>query len=117
MLLNKMTSVVGQALRLPVPSLAGDAPALFRCLACAASRAPYFVRFLERRAISSVVERLLHTQEVAGSNPASRIFLLVGRNRKRDSKIEARRGDKAQVRNVKRAPLFLFAPEGNNLQK
>ncbi len=25
-------------------------------------------------AISSVVERLLHTQEVAGSNPASRMF-------------------------------------------
>jgi hypothetical protein len=62
MLLNKMASVVGQAFRLPVPSLAGDAPALqFRCLACAASRALYFVRFLERRAISSVVERLLHT--------------------------------------------------------
>ena len=28
-------------------------------------------------AISSVVERLLHTQEVAGSNPASRTILLV----------------------------------------
>jgi hypothetical protein len=27
-----------------------------------------------KRAISSVVERLLHTQEVAGSNPASRIY-------------------------------------------
>ena len=28
-------------------------------------------------AISSVVERLLHTQEVAGSNPASRTMLLL----------------------------------------
>src|SRR5436190_21140802 len=40
--------------------------------------APPHVRFIlsasERRAISSVVERLLHTQEVAGSNPASRIL-------------------------------------------
>src|SRR5947207_10601648 len=31
-----------------------------------------FCRPLKTRAISSVVERLLHTQEVAGSNPASR---------------------------------------------
>jgi hypothetical protein len=31
-----------------------------------------FCRLLKIRAISSVVERLLHTQEVAGSNPASR---------------------------------------------
>src|SRR3954470_11922307 len=31
------------------------------------------------RAISSVVERLLHTQEVAGSNPASRTIRLVSR--------------------------------------
>jgi hypothetical protein len=30
--------------------------------------------WLDFGAISSVVERLLHTQEVAGSNPASRIF-------------------------------------------
>ena len=29
---------------------------------------------LDFGAISSVVERLLHTQEVAGSNPASRIY-------------------------------------------
>jgi hypothetical protein len=29
------------------------------------------------RAISSGVERLLHTQEVAGSNPASRTILLL----------------------------------------
>src|ERR1043166_970547 len=34
----------------------------------------YFVAFLKTCAISSVVERLLHTQEVAGSNPASRRF-------------------------------------------
>ena len=68
-----MAFAVGQALRLPVPSLAGDAPVLqFRFLACADPRALYFVRFLKTRAISSVVERLLHTQEVAGSNPASR---------------------------------------------
>src|SRR5271169_10162 len=32
--------------------------------------------FSEVCAISSVVERLLHTQEVAGSNPASRTTLL-----------------------------------------
>ena len=31
-------------------------------------------------AISSVVERLLHTQEVAGSNPASRMISLRPRN-------------------------------------
>jgi hypothetical protein len=31
--------------------------------------------FSEVCAISSVVERLLHTQEVAGSNPASRTYL------------------------------------------
>jgi hypothetical protein len=31
--------------------------------------------FTASRAISSVVERLLHTQEVAGSNPASRTTL------------------------------------------
>jgi hypothetical protein len=30
--------------------------------------------WLDFGAISSVVERLLHTQEVAGSNPASRIY-------------------------------------------
>jgi hypothetical protein len=33
------------------------------------------------RAISSVVERLLHTQEVAGSNPASRTISLLGKIR------------------------------------
>jgi hypothetical protein len=33
--------------------------------------------FAESRAISSVVERLLHTQEVAGSNPASRTTFLL----------------------------------------
>ena len=36
-------------------------------------------------AISSVVERLLHTQEVAGSNPASRIFCHFGTVRDRGS--------------------------------
>ena len=35
-------------------------------------RAEYFPPVRPGRAISSVVERLLHTQEVAGSNPASR---------------------------------------------
>ena len=34
-------------------------------------------RGTKRCAISSVVERLLHTQEVAGSNPASRISFFV----------------------------------------
>ena len=33
-----------------------------------------WVKGIHTRAISSVVERLLHTQEVAGSNPASRTF-------------------------------------------
>jgi hypothetical protein len=44
-------------------------PALgkFIAISLAQSKIPGF-----RRAISSVVERLLHTQEVAGSNPASR---------------------------------------------
>jgi hypothetical protein len=31
--------------------------------------------------------------------------------------LSGRRGDKSQVRNLHRAPLFLFAYEGNNLQK
>src|SRR5438046_7044720 len=71
------------------PRLAADAAALqFRHLACAARRTLYFVRFLKRRAISSVVERLLHTQEVAGSNPASRIFLPFAGNLKRHIRIE-----------------------------
>jgi hypothetical protein len=34
----------------------------------------YVNLWLDFGAISSVVERLLHTQEVAGSNPASRIY-------------------------------------------
>src|SRR6516162_9150712 len=34
-------------------------------------------KFQSFRAISSGVERLLHTQEVAGSNPASRTILLL----------------------------------------
>jgi hypothetical protein len=41
----------------------------------------YYFPASPHRAISSVVERLLHTQEVAGSNPASRtIFRLVLRS-------------------------------------
>ena len=35
-------------------------------------RVRFILSALKTRAISSVVERLLHTQEVAGSNPASR---------------------------------------------
>jgi hypothetical protein len=31
--------------------------------------------------------------------------------------VSGRRGDKSQVRTLYRAPLFLFAYEGNNLQK
>ncbi len=31
--------------------------------------------------------------------------------------VSGRRGDKSQVRTLYRAPLFLFAPEANNLQK
>ena len=41
--------------------------------------------WLDFGAISSVVERLLHTQEVAGSNPASRIFCHFGTVRDRGS--------------------------------
>ena len=37
------------------------------------------VRAADLGAISSVVERLLHTQEVAGSNPASRTIRLIRR--------------------------------------
>jgi hypothetical protein len=60
---------------------------------------------------------LLHTQEVAGSNPASRIpshFLL-----KLESNSGIERSPQRQVRSLTltRAPLFLFAYEGNNLQK
>src|SRR5436309_10853977 len=40
---------------------------------------------LKTRAISSVVERLLHTQEVAGSIPASRMAFSLTRKQKRDS--------------------------------
>src|SRR6266853_2054111 len=54
-----------------------------RLLVCA-----LFCPLLQRRAISSVVERLLHTQEVAGSNPASRILLLFAGNPKRHIRIE-----------------------------
>src|SRR6266496_5148319 len=43
-----------------------------------------FCRPLKDCAISSVVERLLHTQEVAGSNPASRMFSRLCRNLKRE---------------------------------
>src|SRR5439155_16194482 len=45
-------------------------PTLQPCLRCRVRA--LFCPLLQTRAISSVVERLLHTQEVAGSNPASR---------------------------------------------
>jgi hypothetical protein len=44
---------------------------------CNPSCLDYFSGFTASRAISSVVERLLHTQEVAGSNPASRTTFLL----------------------------------------
>src|SRR6266536_2085397 len=66
----------------PVQPLASVKGCL-RPLACA-----LFCPLLKRRAISSVVERLLHTQEVAGSNPASRILLPFARNPKRHIRIE-----------------------------
>src|SRR6266478_714339 len=53
-IVNRMKRGIGQAL-----PLRSTVRALFSPL-------------LKTRAISSVVERLLHTQEVAGSNPASR---------------------------------------------
>src|SRR6266508_3706273 len=54
---------------------------------CATSLALYFVG-LKDCAISSVVERLLHTQEVAGSNPASRMFSRLSRSLKRELGVE-----------------------------
>jgi hypothetical protein len=56
-LLYRMPAIAGQALRLP---------------GCSA----LLISGSTSRAVSSVVERLLHTQEVAGSNPAPRIFFL-----------------------------------------
>ena len=57
----------------PEPKATGRSRAFINCNA---TLLYYFPTSLHR-AISSVVERLLHTQEVAGSNPASRtIFLL-----------------------------------------
>ncbi len=47
-----------------------------------------FCRPLKDCAISSAVERLLHTQEVAGSNPASRMFSRLCRNLKREFGVE-----------------------------
>src|SRR4029077_17637683 len=83
-----------------------------RLLVCA-----LFCPLLQRRAISSVVERLLHTQEVAGSNPASRILLFFAGNPKRHIRIEAVAAATSHRFEPLRAPLFLFAPEANNLQK
>src|SRR6266700_2548190 len=65
----------GAALQFPWPCL--------HCLAHA-----LFCRLMKTRAISSVVERLLHTQEVAGSNPASRMFSRLTPNLKREFGVE-----------------------------
>jgi hypothetical protein len=46
-------------------------------ICCIRNSMNLFSGFRWFRAISSVVERLLHTQEVAGSNPASRTILLL----------------------------------------
>src|SRR5437660_12458173 len=83
-----------------------------RLLVCA-----LFCPLLQRRAISSVVERLLHTQEVAGSNPASRILLPFAGNPKRHIRVE--RSPRRQVAgsNPVSRMIILFAPEANNLQK
>ena len=62
----------GCDLRLPRPCLRDAARSLFSGL-------------LKTRAISSVVEHLLHTQGVAGSIPASRISCLFARHQRRDS--------------------------------
>src|SRR5437773_1079891 len=74
----------------------------------------YVVRFLKRRAISSVVERLLHTQEVAGSNPASRIFLPFAGNLKRHIRIE--RSPRRQVAGSNPASR-IFLPFAGNLKR
>src|SRR6266404_6192228 len=101
-----MRSVVGQG--------APFARSLFgRQLGCPTILPPrlrYFARALFCRplkgcAISSVVERLLHTQEVAGSNPASRMFSRLSRNLKREFAVErSPRRQVAQVRTLRRAP-------------
>ncbi len=63
----------------PVAQTQGGAtgsPRLSLGMTWIAARAKSMLTFPRtRRAISSVVERLLHTQEVAGSNPASRTIL------------------------------------------
>src|SRR5207237_10124313 len=76
-----------------------------------------FCPLLKGRAISSVVERLLHTQEVAGSNPTSRILLPFAGNLKRHIRVE--RSPRRQVAgsNPVSRMIILFAPEANNLQK
>jgi hypothetical protein len=62
-----LLSVLVVISRLRSPALPeSKLPSLFRQI--------YANLWLDLGAISSVVERLLHTQEVAGSNPASRIY-------------------------------------------
>jgi hypothetical protein len=69
-----------------------------------------FSGFTASRAISSVVERLLHTQEVAGSNPASRTIRkaseLAGPNGRIISSVLVRK-------RTQTLPRLELAPKGN----
>src|SRR4029434_205366 len=75
------------------------------------------LRSLISRAISSVVERLLHTQEVAGSNPASRTICYhldivsagISSNilQMRETRIRHHWGRELQL-NLDLAPTYLF---------
>src|SRR6516162_7789071 len=74
MSLDKTRHVAGQAVRLPsvAAGIRSSCPTIpAQCLRYPA--VSLFSRLLKTRAISSVVEHLLHTQGVAGSIPASRI--------------------------------------------
>src|SRR6266542_2184779 len=98
MLCRATPKAFGAALQFPWPCL--------HCLAHA-----LFCRLLKTRAISSVAERLLHTQEVAGSNPASRMFSRLTPNLKREL---VERSPRRQVgdSNPASRTIFLFAREG-----
>src|SRR5207302_111298 len=71
-----------------------------------------FCPLLQGRAISSVVERLLHTQEVAGSNPASRILLLCAVTLKRDIRIERSPRRRIRGSNPLSRTILFICPRG-----
>src|SRR5438105_8838299 len=93
-------------------------PTLQPCLRCRVRA--LFCPLLKTRAISSVVERLLHTQEVAGSNPASRTIVL-GQNLSAQFKSHrariATRSVTSGSSNAASRTFLLICPRENNLQK